>query len=314
MTKIFEQCVMDGDLSPELLSRKAELDQQLNIELDTLDRNKSLTWVDKQKQTAKLQAEYDDIWEQELADAGVVVRPTFESTENWYDTLSQLNETLQTYKITYYEDGIKKSFTVQASNKAEAEQIGWSRVDADSVHVSEVVNEANIIDDPYAEFNLSPSVEVALENYPYDFEIDYDGYTVNWEEDAWDHTNQNHTTIPRSRRYDAFTYDVSPEELWETLRDIVIDEYIAKPGYIEKAIKHYKSGFGSWAQDRAEESAAGLRKIVADYNKFQKLWETDETAGEKLDIYIADHLDEFAVLFDLPLKEYYEERAKDSRW
>lgn len=174
--------------------------------------------------------------------------------------------------------------------------------------------EAPATEDPYAEFNLSSSVEEALANYPWDFEFDYTGYTVNWEEDSWDYERGEHTTIPRSRRYDDFTYEVAPEDLFETLRDIIIDEYIDKPGYIEKAIKHYKSGFGSWAQDRAEESAADLRKIVADYNKFQELWKTDETAGEKLDIYIADHLDEFSVLFDLPLKEYYEESAKDSQY
>lgn len=59
-----------------------------------------------------------------------------------FDELNKLEESLQTYRITYYEDGVKKSFTVQASSKAEAEQIGWSRVDADSLYVSEVVNEA----------------------------------------------------------------------------------------------------------------------------------------------------------------------------
>lgn len=46
------------------------------------------------------------------------------------------------YKITYREDGVSKSFTVQAGSKAEAERIGWSKVDADSLYVSEVVNEA----------------------------------------------------------------------------------------------------------------------------------------------------------------------------
>ena len=59
-----------------------------------------------------------------------------------FDELNKLDEGLKTFKISYYEDGVKKSFTVQASSKAEAEQIGWSRVDADSLYVSEVVNEA----------------------------------------------------------------------------------------------------------------------------------------------------------------------------
>lgn len=65
-----------------------------------------------------------------------------------FEELNKLDEGLKTFKISYYEDGVKKSFTVQASSKAEAEQIGWSRVDADSLYVSEVVNE-EVEEDPY---------------------------------------------------------------------------------------------------------------------------------------------------------------------
>ena len=274
MKKIIEQCVVDGELTPELIKRKQELDQLVNFEISEVEAGRGQQWQPKEKQYAEIRQKYDDIWEQELTDAGYVVRPIFESTVQWYDALSKLNETLEDTNLA-------------------------------------VPSAA----DPYAEFNLSSSVEEALANFPDDyFEIRYDRYTVNWEEDSWDYVNHNHTTIPRSRRFDAFTYEVSPDELFETLRDFIIDSYIDKPGYIEKAIQHYKSGFGSWAQDRAEESVADLRKVVADYQKFQELWKTDETAGEKLDIYIADHLDDFFVLFELPLKDFYEDRAKDSRW
>ena len=59
-----------------------------------------------------------------------------------FEELDKLNEsTLKTWRISYYKDDVKKSFTVQAASKEEAEQIGWSRVDADSLYVSEVVNE-----------------------------------------------------------------------------------------------------------------------------------------------------------------------------
>lgn len=61
-----------------------------------------------------------------------------------YEELSAINEeALKTWRVSYYEDGVKRSFTVQASSKAEAERIGWSKVDADSLYVSEVINEAN---------------------------------------------------------------------------------------------------------------------------------------------------------------------------
>jgi hypothetical protein len=59
-----------------------------------------------------------------------------------FEELNTLNESsLKTWRISYYEDEVKKSFIVQAASKEEAEQIGWSRVDADSLYVSEVVNE-----------------------------------------------------------------------------------------------------------------------------------------------------------------------------
>ena len=96
MNKIFEQCAIDKELTPELMKRKAELDQQLEAELDKIDRNSTLTWVTKQRQSTDLQAAYEDIWEKELTDAGYIVRPVFESIEkpsfeDWYEELNKIN-------------------------------------------------------------------------------------------------------------------------------------------------------------------------------------------------------------------------------
>ena len=96
MYKIFEQCTVDGELTPELLKRKQELDQALELGLEQIEQNRSLTWVDKQRYSTDLQAEYEDIWAQELNDAGYVVRPMFESIEkpsfdDWYEELNKLN-------------------------------------------------------------------------------------------------------------------------------------------------------------------------------------------------------------------------------
>ena len=44
---------------------------------------------------------------------------------------------LKTYKVTYYEDGVKKSFYVSADSPSAAEQLGWDQVDADSLYVTE---------------------------------------------------------------------------------------------------------------------------------------------------------------------------------
>ena len=141
---IFEQCTVDGDLTPELIKRKQELDQARDEEISAIKGKEykwlNGQWVSNETLASTIRQKYDDIWEQELSDAGYIVRPIFESADSfseWYEELSKLNEALQTYRITYYEDDIKKSFTVQAGSKAEAEQIGWSRVDADSLYVSE---------------------------------------------------------------------------------------------------------------------------------------------------------------------------------
>lgn len=45
---------------------------------------------------------------------------------------------LKQYKLSYYENGVKKSIIVSAANKDEALEIGWSRLDVDDLYVSEV--------------------------------------------------------------------------------------------------------------------------------------------------------------------------------
>lgn len=88
MKKIIEQCVVDGELTPELLKRKQELDRAMEAELAVIEAGRGQMWVPKERQYADVRQKYDDIWEQELVDAGYFVRPVF---EDWYDELSKLN-------------------------------------------------------------------------------------------------------------------------------------------------------------------------------------------------------------------------------
>lgn len=44
---------------------------------------------------------------------------------------------LKTYKVTYYEDGVKRYFYVSADSPSAAEQLGWAQVEADSLYVTE---------------------------------------------------------------------------------------------------------------------------------------------------------------------------------
>ena len=46
---------------------------------------------------------------------------------------------MKKYKITYYADGVQHSRTIEAENKEEALGKAWSLIDADDVHVSEVM-------------------------------------------------------------------------------------------------------------------------------------------------------------------------------
>lgn len=88
MKKVIEQCVVDGELTPELVKRKQELDSAMEAELAAIEAGRGQMWVPKERQYADVRQKYDDMWEQELIDAGYFVRPVF---EDWYDELSKLN-------------------------------------------------------------------------------------------------------------------------------------------------------------------------------------------------------------------------------
>ena len=92
MSNVFEQCTVDGELTPDLIKRKQELDASMEAELAAIDANKGNIWVPKERQYAEVRQKYEMTWEQELEKAGYMVRPIFESVEQWYDTLSRLNE------------------------------------------------------------------------------------------------------------------------------------------------------------------------------------------------------------------------------
>ena len=96
MNEIFEQCFIDGELTPELQKRKIELDQDMEAELNSVEADKGNMWTPKEKRYAEIRQKYEDAWEQELTDAGYVVRPIFESLErssfeDWYEELNKIN-------------------------------------------------------------------------------------------------------------------------------------------------------------------------------------------------------------------------------
>ena len=96
MNKIFEQCTVDGELTPELINRKRALDAAMAAELRILDSTGGRMWVNKEVQAAEIRHKYEYKWEQELIDAGYFIRPTFESVDrssfaDWYEELNKIN-------------------------------------------------------------------------------------------------------------------------------------------------------------------------------------------------------------------------------
>ncbi len=91
MNKLFEQYTIDGDLTPELIRRKQELDSEMEAELSEIEAGRGSIWVPKERQYSDIRQKYASIWEQELIDAGYFIRPVFESFVDWYEELNKLD-------------------------------------------------------------------------------------------------------------------------------------------------------------------------------------------------------------------------------
>lgn len=89
MTNIFEQCTVDGELTPDLIKRKQELDANMEAEIAAIDANKGNIWVPKERQYAEVRQKYEMAWEQELENAGYMVRPMFESKTKLQELLNK---------------------------------------------------------------------------------------------------------------------------------------------------------------------------------------------------------------------------------
>lgn len=106
MNKISEQCIVDGELTPALIRRKQELDHKMNAELAAIEANRGNMWVPKERLYAEVRQKYEMLWEQELAAAGYMLRPMFESIEqpefiDWYNKLNVLQEATYTKPISF---------------------------------------------------------------------------------------------------------------------------------------------------------------------------------------------------------------------
>ena len=97
---VTDNIVVDKELTPELIKRKEELDWGLGLELDRIHYGNNSSWAYKYLPSEEIKQKYEDIWEQELTDAGYIVRHVFESLEikkeeepieDWYEELNKIN-------------------------------------------------------------------------------------------------------------------------------------------------------------------------------------------------------------------------------
>ena len=123
-----------------------------------------------------------------------------------------------------------------------------------------------------------------------DFEFEYDGFDSEWYEDRFDPGSwYGHYQVGGTYSYPDFTYTVSPEDVFETLRDSIIGKYADKVKPTE---------------------------ILSTYLQLEKTWseaddDNEDELGEAIDLYLAKNLNAFVDLFMEQLSEYYQEDAHE---
>lgn len=158
------------------------------------------------------------------------------------------------------------------------------------------------------ELGLSSSVEEALDNFPYDFEIEYGGYTDTWEEDRWDpNSPSGHYTVTKSKYHEPRTVFVDPKDALEFVYESIVggdDKYLT-PAYLAKEVKRIKAGLLSWNKDRAPEIEEKANRFLSEYNKVRELYDNSYDAEDLLRTFIADNLDTFVYYYEPLFAEHF---------
>lgn len=163
-------------------------------------------------------------------------------------------------------------------------------------------------------YNLSDSVEAALAKYKEPFQIEYDDMIDEWEEDAWDYRAGNHTTVTKSNQIDAFTYELSADEVFDKIVDDFLDEYPIL-NQLDDTIKRLKKEY--WLNDYAERMKPILTELINDYQELLEYSEANEHDDELAElpyIHIADNLEEFFELYYDVFQEECKEEAINSQY
>lgn len=157
------------------------------------------------------------------------------------------------------------------------------------------------------EFELSASWERAWDTCPSTFELEYDGFIEDWAQDSWDpESPYGYTTISRTTEYDDYTYEITDEQLLDSLK-YILDKKRLTPAKIDKVIKELTRPYKFSSYTEVIEKA---KKLIADYQKLAAICEQDESLSEKPEIFIIDHMEDFFFVFNEDIKEYFEGDAE----
>lgn len=121
-----------------------------------------------------------------------------------------------------------------------------------------------------------------------DIEFEFDGFSRDRYEDKWDY-NTGHYTKDWTDDYDSFTYSQDATTVFEDIRDEMIPKYIDKVEQ-DSTIQECKKLYDAW-QNSTEE--------------------TEDETGDKFDLFVAQNLEDLAVIFNKYLVEKYVEDAEN---
>jgi hypothetical protein len=134
--------------------------------------------------------------------------------------------------------------------------------------------------------DLDP-VDKILHDLPH-IKLEYEGFEDDWCEDHFNSAD-GHWQTGGTYYYDDFVYPVDAVDMFECLRDRILE----KPG------------------------AKVSNELVAKYVELQKAWENTETPeeeearGDEMELFLAQHLKEFVEIFNDELLDFFSERAYD---
>lgn len=154
-----------------------------------------------------------------------------------------------------------------------------------------MINLDSTFNETYDELNsltedLDPIDQLLFETSA--IELNFNGFDRDAFQDKFD-PNSGHYTVDWTNHYGDFTYEVSAVSIFEKLRDEIIPKHMSKFEGNE-IVDKFKILYQNWEASTKE---------------------TEEETCSKMEMYLAENLDEFVEIFNEQLLEEYEENAEE---